>query len=176
MNIQNPLTADQPEIDTLHYLNTHFMPQHYDAEYMKLHRASGLAYDVNALIDTARFALENETSGIPLDRRGIANTLEITSRIASDLIVACEMLENPKQEAGEEVDHTAVRLAQFAEWTGTEAPESLLDGDGAPTDELLDFCKSQGLSLDWLFLGDAKGLVMAQHRNTARKNSTQEEA
>lgn len=164
MNFQNP---NKPEVDQHSYLNKDFMPQHVDKEYMRAHRASDLAYNVNALIDTARFALENDSSGIPLDRRGIASTLEVTSRIASDLIDACELLERSETQ----VEDASSRLAGFAEWTDTEAPASLLDDQGAPTTELLAYCKAQGLSLDWLFLGDAKGLVMAQHRQAREDQS-----
>ena len=165
MNIQN--APAQPEVDEYTYLNQDFIPDHCEKEYVRKHRASGLAYDVNALIDTARFALENDTSGIPLDRRGIANTLEITSQIATDLIGICEMLEKPK----EETEDASSRLASFAEWTGTNATSALLDEQGAPTDELLSYCKAQGLSIDWLFLGGPKGLVMRQNRQAVLVNA-----
>lgn len=56
------------------------------------------------------------------------------------------------------------RLATFAEWTGTVPPETLLDEDGSPSDALLAFCRSQGLSLDWLFRGGVHSLVMRAHR------------
>lgn len=55
------------------------------------------------------------------------------------------------------------RLKAFGEWTRTEPPSELLDDTRAPTDELLCYCRAEGLSLDWLFLGDVRGLVMAQH-------------
>lgn len=66
-----------------------------------------------------------------------------------------------------EMTATRARLAQFAEWTRTAPPEKLLDKEGAPTGKLLAYCRETGLSLDWLFLGDAKGLVMAEHRRAA---------
>lgn len=75
------------------FLNPDFEAPETNVEYCRKHRASGLGYDVLAMIDTARFALENDGSGVPLDRRGIATTLQIASRIAGDLIDACETLE-----------------------------------------------------------------------------------
>ncbi|KAA9010157.1 hypothetical protein [Histidinibacterium aquaticum] len=53
------------------------------------------------------------------------------------------------------------RLAQFAGWTNTEAPASLVDADGAPTDELLQYSDEQELCLDWLFAGDVRPLALA---------------
>ena len=52
------------------------------------------------------------------------------------------------------------RLADFASWTKTEAPKTAVDEDGAPSAELLAYCDEHGLSLDWLFRGDVKGLVL----------------
>ncbi|WP_028031124.1 hypothetical protein [Gemmobacter nectariphilus] len=60
----------------------------------------------------------------------------------------------------------AERLALFAEWTGTTPPERILDGEGAEatfSDALLAYAEAEGLSLDWLWLADDKGLVMACH-------------
>lgn len=62
---------------------------------------------------------------------------------------------------------TMERLGLFAEWTGTTPPEKVLDDDGAPTGQFLAYCRDNGLSLDWLFLGDERGLVMQAH-NRAR--------
>ena len=56
------------------------------------------------------------------------------------------------------------RLALFAEWTGTKPPEKLTEGEGMDrtfSDELLMFCEETGLSLDWLWLGDERPLVIA---------------
>lgn len=61
------------------------------------------------------------------------------------------------------------RLAQFVEWTGTAAPSRLLDEDGGPSNALLAFCKHQGLSMDWLFRGDVRGLVMRSHRAASKR-------
>lgn len=75
------------------YLNPDFMPNHVDEKEVSRTRASGLAYDVQALITTAQFAMENDTSGRPFDQRGIAQTLEIAATMACDLIDRCEGLE-----------------------------------------------------------------------------------
>lgn len=72
----------------------------------------------------------------------------------------------------------AERLALFAEWTGTTPPERILDGEGTEatfSDALLAYAEAEGLSLDWLWLADDKGLVMAGHHaakaEAARKAS-----
>ncbi|MBS9717033.1 hypothetical protein ACFFUT_08605 [Pseudohalocynthiibacter aestuariivivens] len=57
------------------------------------------------------------------------------------------------------------RLKEFAEWTGTKPPETLVDDDGAPTNELLAYTRQQGLSLDWLFVGDVGCLVREVRRS-----------
>ena len=55
------------------------------------------------------------------------------------------------------------RLTLFAEWTGTKPPEKLTEGAGDErtfSDDLLMFCHETGLSLDWVWLGDEKSLVL----------------
>lgn len=59
---------------------------------------------------------------------------------------------------------TLDRLAQFEEWTGIAPPSQILDEDGAPSLALTAFCKYQGLSLDWIFRGDARGSILRAHR------------
>lgn len=63
---------------------------------------------------------------------------------------------------------TAERLAKFAKLTGTTPPEGIFDAGGAPTDDILDFARVNGLSLDWLYFGDEAPLVMRAH-NAARE-------
>lgn len=50
---------------------------------------------------------------------------------------------------------TVARLAQFARWTASTPPAVLLAPDGAPSAALLDYSRDHGLSMDWLFSGDA---------------------
>ena len=54
------------------------------------------------------------------------------------------------------------RLALFAEWTGTEPPAAILDGDSFAPD-FLRYAHANGLSLDWVWMGDERGLVMQAH-------------
>ena len=61
-------------------------------------------------------------------------------------------------------------LANFAGWTGTQAPPEILDDDGASTDELLACCKAEQLSLDWLFVGDEEGLILSLRRRETDRN------
>lgn len=62
------------------------------------------------------------------------------------------------------IEDSIERLAQFAKWTETEAPKKMLNEGGAPSDELLAYCKSESLSLDWLFCGDVRGLIKSSRR------------
>ncbi|WP_134679566.1 hypothetical protein [Paracoccus ravus] len=61
----------------------------------------------------------------------------------------------------------AERLAAFAEWTGTPlfpAEKVLFDQGGEDghtfSDEFLTYVQRVGMSLDWVYLGDAMPLVM----------------
>lgn len=63
------------------------------------------------------------------------------------------------------------RLALFAEWTGTTPPARILDGEGEErtfSDDILAYADEQGMSLDWFWLGDERGLVMANHNRERR--------
>ncbi|WP_265502211.1 hypothetical protein [Paracoccus beibuensis] len=63
---------------------------------------------------------------------------------------------------------TRDRLALFAEWTGT-APfpaDKILEGskdERTFTDAFLRHCNDTGMSIDWVWLNDEKGLVIAAH-------------
>lgn len=56
------------------------------------------------------------------------------------------------------------RLALFGDWTNTTPPARILDEDRAFSDEILTYARRTGLSLDWFWLGDERGLVMQAHR------------
>lgn len=58
-------------------------------------------------------------------------------------------------------DYTeAETRAQFyADTIRVEPPARLLSQDGAPAPELLQFCVRYGASLDWIFLGDVRGMI-----------------
>ncbi len=63
------------------------------------------------------------------------------------------------------------RLGLFAEWTGTTPPARIISGEGEEltfSDELLTYAQEQGLSLDWLWFGNVRGLVMANHNRERR--------
>lgn len=55
------------------------------------------------------------------------------------------------------------RVEEFAGVLGLTPPESLVDEDNAPTGELLTFCRTTGMSLDWVFLGDIRPMVLATY-------------
>jgi len=52
-----------------------------------------------------------------------------------------------------EAAETLVRLAEHATANGVTAPEVLLACSGAPSTEVLDYCATHGLTLDWVFCG-----------------------
>jgi hypothetical protein len=60
------------------------------------------------------------------------------------------------------------RLRDFCLIAGATPPKTMVDRHGAPTDELLAFCRETGLSLDWLFLGDTLPLVLSLHSDCQR--------
>lgn len=60
---------------------------------------------------------------------------------------------------------TRDRLALFAEWTGAEQfpPSKILmrtDNCDTFSPEFLAYCLANGLSLDWVWLGDERSLVI----------------
>lgn len=64
------------------------------------------------------------------------------------------------------------RVAYFARVVGKESPTNLLSDDGAPSPELLAFCNDTGMSLDWVFTGDLKPMVLASHRDRLNAHKT----
>lgn len=63
------------------------------------------------------------------------------------------------------------RLALFAEWTGTQPPATITEGKGEDltfSKDLLTYAYRNGLNLDWFWLGDERGPVMAYHRTQGR--------
>ena len=63
------------------------------------------------------------------------------------------------------------RLARFAEWTRTTPPEKIKDAEGCLTDEFLAYYVENGLSLDWVLLGDAMPLVMESFHRARRASA-----
>ncbi|MDF0602313.1 hypothetical protein P1J78_16355 [Psychromarinibacter sp. C21-152] len=60
-----------------------------------------------------------------------------------------------------ELQEARTRLQLFASTIGSEAPERLQEQDGAPSREVLDFCRAHGASLDYIFCGDVRPLIRA---------------
>ncbi|MEL6642770.1 MAG: hypothetical protein AAFQ79_02450 [Pseudomonadota bacterium] len=104
MSVQNKPEGKEPALSRYTYLNPEFMPDHVNEEFCRTHRASGLAYDLHAIIATAHAATENDNMGVPIDRRGIDKTLAIAVNIAGDLIDQCERLEGELIRATEKAD------------------------------------------------------------------------
>lgn len=56
------------------------------------------------------------------------------------------------------------RMQFYADTIGVEPPARVLAEDGAPAPELLRFCVRYGASLDWIFLGDVRGMIRDSYR------------
>ena len=56
-------------------------------------------------------------------------------------------------------DEAAKRASLYAETINVDPPSKLVDGDGAVSRELGAFCREYGASLDWIFLGDVRGMI-----------------
>lgn len=54
-----------------------------------------------------------------------------------------------------EQQETLARLQSHAATNGVAAPTVLLDCGGAPSSEVLDYCATHSLTLDWVYLGAA---------------------
>ncbi len=87
--------------------------------------------------------------------RTLSRTLQAMSGIE---VAAIQPEQDERQEASD-------RAAYFASVLGKEPPARLLSDDGAPSPELMAFCDDTGMSLDWVFTGDLKPMVLASHRN-----------
>ncbi|MBJ2151359.1 hypothetical protein [Paracoccus sp. IB05] len=58
-------------------------------------------------------------------------------------------------------DISARRAAYVAEVLGGEPPARLVDEDDCPAPEVMDFVRRTGASLDFIFMGDLRSMVMA---------------
>ncbi|MCC1494949.1 hypothetical protein [Cognatishimia sp. F0-27] len=56
------------------------------------------------------------------------------------------------------------RMHFYADTIGVQPPGRLLSDDGAPAPELLNFCVRCGASLDWIFLGDVRGMIRDSYK------------
>lgn len=53
------------------------------------------------------------------------------------------------------------RVKLYADTIGVDAPANLIAEDGGPSDELLKFCDDYGASLDWVYCGDLRAMILA---------------
>ena len=68
-------------------------PPYANVELTRQRICSEVAYSEHALVSAAMPAYENDTSGVPLDQRGIGQTLEVETYLLDDFIDHCEQLE-----------------------------------------------------------------------------------
>lgn len=63
------------------------------------------------------------------------------------------------------------RLLQVAEWLKLDAPPVSYEKDGSLQHDaaLLAWCKAGGVCVNWVLYGDAKSMVVAQHRQYERE-------
>lgn len=64
------------------------------------------------------------------------------------------------------INHTEAeaRMHFYADTIGVQPPDRLLSDDGSPAPELLNFCVRYGASLDWIFLGDVRGMIRDSYK------------
>lgn len=61
------------------------------------------------------------------------------------------------------------RVEFYADTIGVTPPARIVTKGRAPSPELLTFCNRYGASLDWIFLGDIRGMIRGNYR-LARRN------
>lgn len=74
-------------------------------------------------------------------------------------------------------DDVKTRLLQVAEWLKLDKPPISYNTDGSVQQDaaLLAWCKTGGVSLNWVFYGDAESMVIAQQRQYERERHFCEE-
>ena len=71
-------------------------------------------------------------------------------------------------------EKAAQRVKLYAETIGVSPPARLLCDEGAPAPELMAFCHEFGASLDWIFLGDVRGMIRDSYKLAMNKQQMQE--
>ncbi|PTQ72731.1 hypothetical protein [Celeribacter persicus] len=111
-------------------------------------------------------------TGLPDDTHMISFGERVMSLSPKRQRMILNMLDQLEIEQGILPQGALDRLSLFGEWTGTTPPENILEdhGDG-PTfsNDLLSYAVENGMSLDWFWMGDERGLVICAH-NEAREN------
>lgn len=85
--------AQQSILSRSTFLNPSYAPPGSDPEKVREGYATDITILAHGLTMTALLALENETSGVAMERRGIAQTLEVAGAILADLMDQTELLE-----------------------------------------------------------------------------------
>ncbi|WP_425051518.1 hypothetical protein [Psychromarinibacter sp. S121] len=60
-----------------------------------------------------------------------------------------------------EVGKVLKRLKLYAQAVGVEVPRPIINEDGGPSSEVIDFCEKHGASLDYIYTGDVTPLIHA---------------
>ncbi|MDP5217124.1 hypothetical protein Q5Y75_07840 [Ruegeria sp. 2205SS24-7] len=68
------------------------------------------------------------------------------------------------------------RAKLYAHTIGVNSPASLVADDGAPSREVLNFCLTNGASLDWIFLGDVRGMIRDSYKLAKLERESETEA
>lgn len=58
----------------------------------------------------------------------------------------------------------------FADTLGLVPPSKVVSEDDAPAAELIQFCHDTGMSLNWVFCGDLRPMVLATYRERSNAN------
>lgn len=101
MNVQSKLEAAHAALGNHTYRNPSFTPDPHGTPKDLPQRTMDMAYDVHALINTAKHAFGDNAGGSLMTQRGIESTLEIACNMASDLIDLCEDMMRAVEKAAE---------------------------------------------------------------------------
>lgn len=92
-----------------------------------------------------------------IERELLALPVRSASDLAAKVAVTAprafpvELSEECQAFASVDLDDIAARLAVDAAQRGTTPPTTFIAADGAPSREVLTYCKEHGVSLDWVF-------------------------
>ncbi len=105
--------------------------------------------------------------------RKVADDLEAAEDAARDPGPQVQGLRDAVSPARLDLNAARARADLAAEALGVDRFEhDLLAADRAPTDELFAWCNEHGVSLDFLFVGDVRGLIRANARLRGADAST----
>jgi len=101
-----------------------------------------------------------------LSRRAMLAAIPATAALPAAAMVTSSLPADLSAENGVGGTHSEQRIRQFCEWFDLEMPVlEYEDGDIAVTEELIEWVREAGVSLDWVFCGDVKSMAIAYRQD-----------